>query len=314
MTDAQKRLAYINRYGKPVWDRAVSLAGHHRQNARKHYRINTHFTAFDWLDRCDFFGLVCPMCVEAPPVSPHHRRQLHQGGGNTIDNILPLCMDCHKVIHEYGFKTDPDWLTDQLAFEPGGLVLRCHFGYVLSRIFVITSVVPPQLQDQPPVRYEYVDGIRKDRSPWHSRCGLALDGHRLSFWYGAIVHIQGGLGGDHVARFVPERWLQDQSRLYDKFIIGDEVTGHPTFRERGEKRVILEVRELLPAEPYVASLKLVPARAVVVEAGRHSEPTIIPLERLWIIALGRHGYSPGGASPSGTLVEAPSSGPRGADT
>lgn len=151
-TDAQNRLEYINRYGKPAWGRAVALAGHHRTNAQDHYRVKTHFNAFDWLDRCNFFSFLCPICNDGPTVSPHHRRQLHQGGGNTIDNILPVCLDCHKVIHEYHFEADPDWLNDQLSFEPGGLVLRYNFGYALSKLFVITSVVPPRLHDQPPVR------------------------------------------------------------------------------------------------------------------------------------------------------------------
>ena len=108
-TVVDPRMAYNEKFGKVAWAKAVDLAGRHRKRARDEYGLTEHFTAMEWLDLCARFGMKCPWCLEEGQLSPHHRQALHRHGTNTIDNIWPLCKDCHLAVHEYGIGCEGAW-------------------------------------------------------------------------------------------------------------------------------------------------------------------------------------------------------------
>ncbi len=42
----------------------------------------------------------CARCRSSRPLQIHHRRYRSHGGTHTVDNLEPLCWDCHRLIHE----------------------------------------------------------------------------------------------------------------------------------------------------------------------------------------------------------------------
>lgn len=45
-------------------------------------------------------GWRCTRCKASRPLQPHHRKYRSHGGTHRIDNLEPVCWDCHRVIHE----------------------------------------------------------------------------------------------------------------------------------------------------------------------------------------------------------------------
>jgi 5-methylcytosine-specific restriction endonuclease McrA len=45
----------------------------------------------DWL---------CARCRSRRPLQIHHRKYRSHGGTHKVDNLEPVCWDCHRVIHE----------------------------------------------------------------------------------------------------------------------------------------------------------------------------------------------------------------------
>lgn len=44
-------------------------------------------------------GETCVCCGEKTDIQYHHILALHQGGDNRLSNIVPVCIRCHKAIH-----------------------------------------------------------------------------------------------------------------------------------------------------------------------------------------------------------------------
>lgn len=42
----------------------------------------------------------CARCRSRRPLQIHHRRYRSHGGTHQVDNLEPVCWDCHRVIHE----------------------------------------------------------------------------------------------------------------------------------------------------------------------------------------------------------------------
>lgn len=108
--DTDPRIAHHEKFSKVAWTKAVKRAGSHRLRAKNIYGLTEHFTATEWLDLCARFNMLCPWCLEDKPLSLHHRKLLSRHGTNTIDNIWPLCWDCHRAVHEFGIKCEGFWL------------------------------------------------------------------------------------------------------------------------------------------------------------------------------------------------------------
>lgn len=104
------RTAYHEKFGKAAWTKAVELSGRHRKRARDEYGLSEHFNAMEWLDLCAKFNMKCPWCQEDKQLSPHHRKSLSRYGMNTIENIWPLCRDCHLVVHDYNIGCEGFWV------------------------------------------------------------------------------------------------------------------------------------------------------------------------------------------------------------
>lgn len=149
------RTDYVNRDGKEAVDRAVATAGSHRARAAKDRGLTEHFTAWEWLDLCALTDFGCARCGEQVPLTPHHRIQLATCGSNTIDNIEPLCEDCHgKIPVLAGFRdVGAEWLADQQEmyrlWKAGELVGLWGEGGALGdtpfQLGVVVSVTPPEL-------------------------------------------------------------------------------------------------------------------------------------------------------------------------
>lgn len=45
-------------------------------------------------------GQKCVMCGAAYPLEVHHRRYPKAWGAETLDDLVTLCDDCHKKLHE----------------------------------------------------------------------------------------------------------------------------------------------------------------------------------------------------------------------
>jgi len=58
------------------------------------------------------FGWECQDCGDHIPktsdreLHAHHIRPISEGGGHSLDNLLPLCLDCHRNIHSSGQSPD----------------------------------------------------------------------------------------------------------------------------------------------------------------------------------------------------------------
>ena len=42
----------------------------------------------------------CARCRCRRPLQIHHRKYRSHGGTHTVDNLEPVCWDCHRLIHE----------------------------------------------------------------------------------------------------------------------------------------------------------------------------------------------------------------------
>jgi hypothetical protein len=136
--EREQRQSWIEKRGREAWNQARTLASAHRSGALR-LGLMSHFTAWEWLELCERFSFRCPLCglAEGAPypeqergrrhslpraragkevrLQPHHRRALAQGGDNTIENILPLCGECHSDVHNF---------TVCLDASPGGLKMQ----------------------------------------------------------------------------------------------------------------------------------------------------------------------------------------------
>jgi HNH endonuclease len=45
-------------------------------------------------------GWRCARCKSSRPLQPHHRKYRSHGGTHRIENLEPVCWDCHRLIHE----------------------------------------------------------------------------------------------------------------------------------------------------------------------------------------------------------------------
>src|SRR5436190_24330401 len=54
----------------------------------------------------------CEICGKNPGVHNHHRKRRSQGGDNSHENLMRICVGCHIFVHEH-----PD-----LSYEKGWLV------------------------------------------------------------------------------------------------------------------------------------------------------------------------------------------------
>jgi hypothetical protein len=45
-------------------------------------------------------GWKCARCRSSRPLQAHHRKYRSHGGTHRVDNLEPVCWDCHRMIHE----------------------------------------------------------------------------------------------------------------------------------------------------------------------------------------------------------------------
>lgn len=66
--------------------------------------------------KCDLCGEGAPFAVDGHPyLECHHIKQLAHGGGDTIDNCVALCPNCHRRMHHVRSKSDIDALKKRVA-------------------------------------------------------------------------------------------------------------------------------------------------------------------------------------------------------
>ena len=60
---------------------------------------------FEVLERDGFSCRVCGRYTEAPP---HHLVKRSQGGADIADNLITVCVECHRGIHDAVIALEPD--------------------------------------------------------------------------------------------------------------------------------------------------------------------------------------------------------------
>jgi 5-methylcytosine-specific restriction endonuclease McrA len=71
---------------------------HHKQRAKKHGVLAT-VTYEDWRALCDQYQNRCLCCGEQKPLVVDHVIAMVLGGSHTLDNLQPLCKECHVKKH-----------------------------------------------------------------------------------------------------------------------------------------------------------------------------------------------------------------------
>lgn len=69
-----------------------------RRYKLKRYQLEKigHFTEEEWIELCNYYGNVCLRCGSNEKLTADHVKPLFHGGGNSIDNIQPLCLSCNS--------------------------------------------------------------------------------------------------------------------------------------------------------------------------------------------------------------------------
>lgn len=187
------RRAYIERFGseKVAW--AARRATDHKARSAKR-GCTEHFTAWQLLDLCEVHGFRCSWCnQETKPLYLHHRIGLYQDGPNTIDNIEPLCDDCHGQLEGCPDDVSERWmlLQDRLllkfpvgtrvrlfAKRPGWATPDANEWIPKTWIGEVLELIPPERGARPlrgwltaegKLRYAQFD------SPWYSGSSLFQD-------------------------------------------------------------------------------------------------------------------------------------------
>jgi 5-methylcytosine-specific restriction endonuclease McrA len=80
------------------------LAGYRKRAWRHGSKLLGTHTADEWNAKCEQYGMMCASCRENKPLTRDHIVPISKGGGNSIDNIQPLCRACNtrkkdKTIH-----------------------------------------------------------------------------------------------------------------------------------------------------------------------------------------------------------------------
>jgi 5-methylcytosine-specific restriction endonuclease McrA len=57
--------------------------------------------AFEKMKHLVPLNILCQSCGRMPATERHHIRPICFGGGNTLDNLVAICEDCHRRIHPW---------------------------------------------------------------------------------------------------------------------------------------------------------------------------------------------------------------------
>lgn len=116
MNSSSKELRneYMNRFGSEKVEWACRKANWHKARALK-WGLETHFSAWQWLDKCELESWKCAYCYQNSALEPHHRHELHKGGLNSIENLDAICKSCHERVHEWPDDVSDAWMTFQNA-------------------------------------------------------------------------------------------------------------------------------------------------------------------------------------------------------
>lgn len=175
--EKELRELYIERYSKERVARAKMLSGRHQIRAVRREQTE-HFTAWEWLDLCAKYDFGCACCGLKVQMEPHHKVELSQGGYNTIDNIEPLCRECHKAINPISEERVQSYLLKQqrlLEIFKSGDRVRAKYS-PKSRVGTITELLPlkPNLNSAwPKIEKDDKGNIHRFWTRWEERLSSA---------------------------------------------------------------------------------------------------------------------------------------------
>ena len=169
---------YIERYSKEQVARAKVLSGRHRIRAVRRALIE-HFTPWEWLDLCATQDFGCACCGLKVNLEPHHKVELSQGGANTIDNIEPLCRECHKLVNPYTPRQEryiQDYRVEQQRllkkFKPGDEVRRSR-NLQIGTIKQLLPLKPNGELRWPTIRKDSNGNVRRYSTWWRENLSSA---------------------------------------------------------------------------------------------------------------------------------------------
>lgn len=95
-----RRLKYLerNRYLVRKW-RIENPEQYIRNVHNRRVKIKASgksYTPQEWISLCQKFDNLCLCCGKRLPITVDHIVPISKGGGNTIDNIQPLCKTCNN--------------------------------------------------------------------------------------------------------------------------------------------------------------------------------------------------------------------------
>jgi hypothetical protein len=62
----------------------------------------------------------CAHCRRSRPLEIHHKRSRSLGGTHRVENLEPVCWDCHRRIHAHRQVIQPDGPEPLIPNEPAG--------------------------------------------------------------------------------------------------------------------------------------------------------------------------------------------------
>ena len=63
----------------------------------------------------ELLGRKCRRCGSSNNIEYHHIKPLSMGGSNDLENLIPLCVDCHDYVHSGKTRESDKKLLDRIA-------------------------------------------------------------------------------------------------------------------------------------------------------------------------------------------------------
>ena len=86
-------------YGAFSGEQSIAVATHVTEDLALQMLVRQVYNVHS-LEALKHHGWRCARCRGARRLQIHHRKYRSHGGRHQIDNLEPVCWDCHKMIHQ----------------------------------------------------------------------------------------------------------------------------------------------------------------------------------------------------------------------
>ena len=111
---------YIGGYLESLWakpdqnestytpPRDIEEKGRELTQQQSTYAASKHKNSTNWLiikeEVFEKYGRKCVNCGTTENIDVHHKIPLSEGGTNSLENLVPLCRNCHEELHRFKFE------------------------------------------------------------------------------------------------------------------------------------------------------------------------------------------------------------------